>query len=139
VCLCSFSLFLTLDNLSLLTGHARACCTSLLCCFASGHLCTMIYLQLSTTHLISRLGVSLHTSKKFVIGRRKEGHCTRLRTNTWGCDSVAYARILLADKQRERRDVPGVRTSEITLDFQTTRAKHAYVAQNGVHIEGIYC
>jgi hypothetical protein len=35
--------------------------------------------------------------------------------------------------------VPGARTSENTLDFQTTRAKHAYFAQNGVDIEGIYC
>jgi hypothetical protein len=63
----------------------------------------------------------------------------RVSTNTWGCDSIACAYILLDDDNRERGDVPGVRTSENTLDFQTTQAKHAYFAQNGVHVEGIYC
>jgi hypothetical protein len=48
---------------------------------------------------------------------------SRVRTNTWGCDSIACAYILLDDDNQERGDVPGVRTSENTLDFQTTRAK----------------
>jgi hypothetical protein len=66
----------------------------------------------------------------------KYQHGIFARTNTWGGDAVAYACILLADNQRERGDVPGVHTSENTLDFQTTRAKHDYFARNGVHVEG---
>jgi hypothetical protein len=56
-----------------------------------------------------------------------------------GSRRVACSYILLDDDHSERRDMPGVCTSDNSRDFETTREKHAYVAQNGVHIEGIYC